>query len=48
MTTPTWSRPVTLVDATSEMMTGETIVEIHGETTNAEAPEAPEAIGHLA
>ena len=46
--TPTWSRPVTLVDATSEMTTGEAIVEIHGDTTNAEAPEAPEANGHLA
>ena len=37
-----------LVDATSEMMTGEAIVEIHGETTNAEALEAPEANGHPA
>ena len=44
--TPTWSRPAILVDATSEMTTGEAIVEIHGETTNAEAPEAPEATGH--
>ena len=46
--TPTWSRPVTPVDATSEMMTGEAIVEIHGKITNAEAPEAPEATGHPA
>ena len=46
--TPTWSWPAILVDATSEMMTGEAIVEIHGETTNAEAPEALEANGHPA
>ena len=44
----TWSRPAILADATSEMTTGEAIVEIHGETTNAEAPEAPEANGHPA
>ena len=46
--TLTWSRPAILVDATNEMMTGEAIVEIHGETTNAEAPEAPEANGRPA
>ena len=48
VTTPTWSRPDILVDATSEMTTGEEIAEIHGETTNVEAPEAPEATGHPA
>ena len=46
--TPTWSRPAILVDATSEMTTGEAIAEIHGETTNAEAPEALEATGRPA
>ena len=46
--TPTWSRPAILVDATSEMTTGEAIAEIREETTNAEAPEAPEANGHPA
>ena len=45
---PTWSRPATLVDATSEMTTGEAIVGIHRETTSAEAPEAPEATGRPA
>ena len=44
----TWSRTTTLVDATSGMTNDEVIVEIHGETTNAGAPEAPEANGHLA
>ena len=39
--TPTWSRPAILVDATSEMTTDKAIVEIHGETTNAGALEAP-------
>ena len=48
VTTPTWSRPAILIDATSEMKTGEASVEIHEETTNAEAPEAPEATGHPA
>ena len=46
--TPTWSRPTILVNATSEMTTGEAIIEIHEETTSAEAPEAPEATGHPA
>ena len=46
--TPTWSRPVILVDATSEMTNDEAIVAIHGETTNAEAPEAPEVNGRPA
>ena len=44
----TWSRQATPVDATSEMTNDEVIVEIHEETTNAEALEAPEANGHLA
>ena len=48
VTTPTWSRLVILVDATSEMTNDEVIVAIHGETTNAEAPEAPEANGRPA
>ena len=46
--TPTWSRPVKLVDATSEMTTDVAIVAIHGETTNAEAPGALEVNGHPA
>ena len=46
--TLTWSRPVILVDATSEMMNDEAIIAIHGETTNAEAPTAPEAPRHPA
>ena len=37
----TWSRPATLVDATSEMKNDEVIVEIHEETINVEVPEAP-------
>ena len=46
--TPTWSRPVILVDATSEMTTDEAIVATHGKTTNAEGPEALEANGRPA
>ena len=48
VTTPTWLRPAILVDATSEMTTDEAIVAIHEETTNAEAPKAPEANGRPA
>ena len=46
--TPTWSRLIILVDATSKMTIDEAIVAIHEETTNAEAPKAPEANGHPA
>ena len=48
VTTPTWSRPVILVDATSEMTNDEAIVATHGKTTNAEAPEALEVNGRPA
>ena len=46
--TPIWLRQAILVDATSETMTGETIVGIQGETTNAEALRAPEENGRPA
>ena len=46
--TPTWSRPVILVDAMSEMTTDEVIVATHEKTTNVEAPRALEANGRPA
>ena len=47
-TTSTWSRQATTTGATSEMATGVATAGTHAETTNAEAPEAPEATGHPA
>ena len=41
-TTPIWLRQAILGDATSETTIGEAIVGTQGETTNAEALEAPE------
>ena len=48
VTTSTWSQQAITTNAMSEMVTGVATAGTHTETTNAAAPEAPEATGRPA